>query len=71
MILRRQRRREYVTYIGVSVHRVTLDKKGKIGLYAGLLAASYSIGQIIGSPVWGYVSDSVGRRPVILAGIVV
>lgn len=32
----------------------------------GLLMACYSLGQLIASPVWGRMSDRVGRRPVLL-----
>jgi len=32
----------------------------------GLLMACYSLGQLISSPVWGCMSDRVGRRPVLL-----
>jgi multidrug resistance protein len=36
----------------------------------GLLATSYSLMQFLFSPVWGRWSDRIGRRPVILAGLV-
>ncbi len=32
----------------------------------GLLAIAYSAGQLIFNPIWGAVSDKVGRRPVLL-----
>ena len=35
----------------------------------GLLMASFSAMQFIFSPLWGRVSDRVGRRPVLLAGL--
>lgn len=35
----------------------------------GLLFASYSLAQFLFSPVWGKVSDRVGRRPVMLVTI--
>ena len=31
-----------------------------------LAMAAYSLGQLIGSPLWGKVSDRIGRRPVLL-----
>lgn len=35
----------------------------------GLLFASYSLAQFVFSPIWGRVSDRVGRRPVMLVTI--
>lgn len=35
----------------------------------GLLFASYSLGQFVFSPIWGRVSDRVGRRPILLLTI--
>ena len=36
----------------------------------GLLTASYAFMQFLFAPVWGRVSDRIGRRPVILASLV-
>src|SRR5688572_4973972 len=36
------------------------------GLTIGLLIASYSIMQFIFAPIWGRLSDRVGRRPILL-----
>lgn len=35
----------------------------------GFLMASYSVMQLIFSPMWGRISDRIGRKPVILIGI--
>lgn len=35
----------------------------------GLLAASFPVAQLASSPVWGRVSDRIGRRPALLAGL--
>ncbi|HEX9394529.1 MAG TPA: MFS transporter [Gemmatimonadales bacterium] len=35
----------------------------------GVLVASFSIAQLLSSPVWGRVSDRYGRRPVLLVGL--
>ncbi len=35
----------------------------------GLLFASYSLAQFVFSPIWGRISDRVGRRPVLLVTI--
>jgi MFS family permease len=39
------------------------------GLTIGLLMASFSIMQFLFAPIWGSLSDRVGRRPVILLGL--
>lgn len=39
------------------------------GLTIGLLMASFSAMQFLGSPMWGRLSDRVGRRPVLLIGL--
>lgn len=44
----------------------TLDESG---LQLGLLMASFSIMQFFFAPIWGRVSDQIGRRPVILIGL--
>lgn len=36
----------------------------------GLLFASYSLAQFVASPIWGRVSDRVGRKPVLVTTIV-
>jgi multidrug resistance protein len=36
----------------------------------GLLTASYALAQFVFAPIWGRVSDRVGRRPVILLALV-
>lgn len=35
----------------------------------GLLISSFSVAQLLFSPVWGWVSDRYGRRPVLLIGL--
>ena len=35
----------------------------------GLLMSSYSLAQFLFAPVWGRVSDRVGRRPILLVGL--
>ncbi|KAG2378528.1 hypothetical protein C9374_008167 [Naegleria lovaniensis] len=39
------------------------------GYYVGLVASSYFLSQFICSFIWGYLSDVVGRRPVLLCGV--
>ena len=39
------------------------------GLLIGLLAAGFSATQFLVSPLWGRLSDRIGRRPVLMAGL--
>ena len=39
------------------------------GLKIGLLLASFSLMQFLFNPVWGRLSDRVGRRPVLLCSL--
>jgi MFS transporter, DHA1 family, multidrug resistance protein len=38
-------------------------------IHVGLLTGVYALGQLIFAPVWGRLSDRMGRRPLILIGI--
>jgi MFS family permease len=40
-----------------------------LGVELGLLASSFNIGQFISSIIWGKLSDRIGRRPVLIAGL--
>ena len=41
----------------------------EIGLWVGLLMTSYSVAQFLFSPFWGSLSDRIGRRPVLMIGL--
>jgi multidrug resistance protein len=36
----------------------------------GLLVASFSIAQLVFAPIWGRVSDRIGRKPVLIASLI-
>lgn len=38
------------------------------GLYVGILASAFALAQLSTNFLWGYASDVVGRKPVLLAG---
>ncbi|MDX1448582.1 MAG: MFS transporter [Acidimicrobiia bacterium] len=45
------------------------ERFGASAFTIGLLFASYSLAQFVFSPVWGRISDRVGRRPILLVTI--
>ena len=47
-----------------------IDKLGATGRDLGWLVAVYALMQLIFAPIWGSVSDRVGRKPVLMLGIV-
>lgn len=47
-----------------------IEKLGASGSQLGLLAASFSIMQFIFAPVWGNISDRIGRKPILLLGLI-
>jgi MFS family permease len=40
----------------------------QVGLYVGLLASAFALAQLATNLFWGYLSDIVGRKPIMLAG---
>ncbi|KAI1463722.1 MFS general substrate transporter [Daldinia caldariorum] len=40
----------------------------QVGLYVGLLASSFALAQLATNLLWGYLSDIIGRKPVMLLG---
>ncbi|KAJ3411113.1 hypothetical protein HDV05_002722 [Chytridiales sp. JEL 0842] len=41
-----------------------------IGFYVGFIASSFSLAQFLTSIFWGWTSDKIGRRPVLLIGLI-
>ncbi|POS68946.1 MFS transporter [Diaporthe helianthi] len=42
--------------------------QGQAGLYVGLLASSFALAQLMTNFLWGYFSDRLGRKPIMLIG---
>lgn len=40
----------------------------EVGLYVGLLASAFALAQLATNLLWGYLADSIGRKPVMLMG---
>jgi DHA1 family tetracycline resistance protein-like MFS transporter len=43
--------------------------KDELGIIIGVLMASFSVMQFLFAPAWGRLSDRIGRRPVLLVGL--
>ncbi|KAF2036066.1 MFS general substrate transporter [Setomelanomma holmii] len=43
-------------------------KEGQAGLYVGLIASSFALAQFTTNFFWGWLSDKIGRKPVIVLG---
>lgn len=43
---------------------------GATGIHVGLLMSSFSLMQFIFAPIWGRLSDRIGRRPIILMSLI-
>lgn len=46
-----------------------VERLGATGSQLGLLTATYAFMQLIFAPIWGIVSDRVGRKPVLVMGV--
>jgi MFS family permease len=42
----------------------------KVGLYVGLIASSFALAQFATGYFWGWLSDQIGRKPVVLSGTI-
>lgn len=51
------------------VKRILPDATWQTGLIVGLLMSSFSLMQFLFAPVWGRLSDRIGRRPILLLGL--
>lgn len=45
-------------------------KPGQEGLYVGLIASAFALAQVTTNFFWGWLSDRIGRKPVIVCGTV-
>jgi MFS transporter, DHA1 family, multidrug resistance protein len=46
-----------------------VERLGAGGTELGLLVASYAVMRLICGPIWGVLSDRVGRKPVLMVGV--
>ncbi|KAB8337172.1 hypothetical protein FH972_021476 [Carpinus fangiana] len=45
-------------------------KQDEVGVYVGLIASSFAMAQFATNYFWGWLSDRIGRKPVILTGTI-
>ncbi|KAL3456062.1 major facilitator superfamily domain-containing protein [Aspergillus heterothallicus] len=45
-------------------------KPGMVGVYVGMIGTAFAVAQLVTNYFWGWLSDRVGRKPVILLGTV-
>lgn len=45
-------------------------KQGEVGLYVGLIASAFALAQFATNFLWGWLSDRVGRKPIVLTGTI-
>ncbi|RKP36489.1 major facilitator superfamily domain-containing protein, partial [Dimargaris cristalligena] len=55
-------------YFMVRDFHVSDDPK-EIGFYVGIVASVFSIAQLTTGMLWGFLSDRIGRRPILLMGV--
>ena len=64
----------FVDLVGFAIVLPLLPSYGarytRSDLAIGILVASYSLVQLLLAPWWGRLSDRIGRRPVVLVGLV-
>lgn len=66
---------QHAEKIGLSEHLQVRDfgiaeADEQVGIYTGILAASFYIGQFCTNVAWGLISDRFGRKPVLIVGLV-
>src|SRR5438132_8958454 len=50
-------------------HLIAASEPKTIGFVTGLLMSSFSLMQFLFAPAWGRLSDRIGRRPILLIGL--
>ncbi|KAL9655125.1 hypothetical protein ABK040_008904 [Willaertia magna] len=58
------------SYIGYMIKDFNIvSDSSKYAYFAGILASSFYLSQLFSSFVWGYLSDRIGRRPILIFGV--
>ncbi|EGC49834.1 MFS transporter [Histoplasma capsulatum var. duboisii H88] len=57
----------YIPHMTASFPNVS---HGQVGMYVGVIASAFALAQFATNFFWGWVSDRIGRKPVILLGTI-
>lgn len=55
-------------YLPEMASRFPEVNENQVGLYVGLIASSFALAQFATNFLWGWLSDKIGRKPVVLCG---
>ncbi|CAM9138178.1 unnamed protein product, partial [Hapterophycus canaliculatus] len=58
-------------YVGMMVKELLMMEptNGVAGFYSGYVASSFTFGRLLSGYIWGHVTDCIGRKPVIVTGL--
>lgn len=57
-------------YVGFMVVDFGLSDKNDAGYYAGFIGSAMMFGRFVSSFYWGQKADAIGRKPVLICGLV-
>ena len=57
----------YVYYMIVSIN--ITSNAHQIAIYVGMVTSAFTLAEFVSGFAWGRISDRVGRKPVLLAGL--
>ena len=58
----------FVPFMVLGMFQGQLNQE-EVGYYSGMIEGSFHLGSLLGSIMWGHISDKYGRRPVMLLGL--
>jgi MFS family permease len=56
-------------YFMIQHFNITDDER-EIAMYAGMVTSAFAIAEFMASIFWGRLSDRVGRKPILITGLV-
>ncbi|OAX76991.1 hypothetical protein ACJ72_08715 [Emergomyces africanus] len=57
----------YLPHMAASFPNV---RHGQVGMYVGIIASAFALSQFVTNFFWGWASDRIGRKPVVLLGTI-